>query len=68
MAIHSNILTWRIYLDTGVWQATVYEVAKSQTWLDLPNPETEPRSPTLQADTLPSEPPVLSDSTVHGIL
>ena len=24
---------------------------------DLPNPGTEPRSPTLQADTLPSEPP-----------
>ena len=24
---------------------------------DLPNPEIEPRSPTLQADTLTSEPP-----------
>ena len=24
---------------------------------DLPNPGTEPRSPTLQADALPSEPP-----------
>ena len=24
---------------------------------DLPNPGMEPRSPTLQADTLPSEPP-----------
>ena len=24
---------------------------------DLPNPGTEPRSPALQADTLPSEPP-----------
>ena len=24
---------------------------------DLPNPGIEPRSPTLQADTLPSEPP-----------
>ena len=24
---------------------------------DLPNPETEPRSPALQADSLPSEPP-----------
>ena len=24
---------------------------------DLPNPETEPRSPGLQADALPSEPP-----------
>ena len=25
---------------------------------DLPDPGTEPRSPTLQADSLPSEPPV----------
>ena len=25
---------------------------------DLPNPGIEPRSPTLQADSLPSEPPV----------
>ena len=24
---------------------------------DLPNPEIEPRSPTLQADSLPAEPP-----------
>ena len=24
---------------------------------DLPNPETEPRSPALQADSLPPEPP-----------
>ena len=24
---------------------------------DLPDPETKPRSPTLQADSLPSEPP-----------
>ena len=24
---------------------------------DLPNPETEPRSPALQADSLPTEPP-----------
>ena len=26
---------------------------------DLPDPRIEPRSPTLQADTLPSEPPSL---------
>ena len=33
MATHSNILAWRIPLDRRAWQATVYEVAKSQTWL-----------------------------------
>ena len=32
MATHSNILAWRI-LQTGAWQATVHNVAKSQTRL-----------------------------------
>ena len=31
MAIHSGILTWRITMDRGPWQATVHGVAKSQT-------------------------------------
>ena len=31
MAIHSSILAWRIPMDRGAWQATVHEVAKSQT-------------------------------------
>ena len=31
MATHSSILAWRIPLDRGAWQATVHEVAKSQT-------------------------------------
>ena len=30
-AIHSSILPWRIPMDRGAWQATVHEVAKSQT-------------------------------------
>ena len=41
------------------------EFSKQQYWSrlpfpspgDLPNPEIEPRSPTLQADAFPSEPP-----------
>ena len=33
MAIHSSILTWRIPMDRGTQQATVHEVAKSQTQL-----------------------------------
>ena len=34
---------------------------------DLPNPGIEPRSPTLQADTLPSEPPGNTSICVHQI-
>ena len=33
MAVHSSILAWRIPMDRGAWQATVHEVAKSQTRL-----------------------------------
>ena len=33
MAIHSNILAWRIRMDRGAWLATVHGVAKSQTRL-----------------------------------
>ena len=31
MATHSSIIDWRIPIDRGAWQATVLEVAKSQT-------------------------------------
>ena len=34
MATHSSILAWRIPMDRGAWQTTVYEVAKSQTRLN----------------------------------
>ena len=34
MATHSSILAWRIPMDRGAWQATVPEVAKSQTRLN----------------------------------
>ena len=33
LAAHSSILTWRIPMDRGAWQATVHRVAKSQTRL-----------------------------------
>ena len=33
MATHSSILTWRILIDRGAWQATVHGVTKSQTQL-----------------------------------
>ena len=32
-ATHSSILSWRIPMDRGAWQATVHGVAKSQTRL-----------------------------------
>ena len=33
MGTHSSILACRIPMDRGVWQDTVYEVAKSWKWL-----------------------------------
>ena len=33
---------------------------------DLPNPGIEPRSPTVQADTLPTEPPVKPHRTCYA--
>ena len=35
---------------------------------DLPNPEIEPRSPTLHADSLPAEPPGKPKNTAVGSL
>ena len=35
MAIHSNILAWRIPWIGGAWQATVHGVAKSLTRLSI---------------------------------
>ena len=34
---------------------------------DLPNPGSEPRSPTLQADSLPAEPPGKPTSTYNSL-
>ena len=31
MATHSNILSWRMPMNRGAWQATVYGVAKNWT-------------------------------------
>ena len=33
LAAHSNILTWRIPMGRGAWQAIVHGVVKSRTWL-----------------------------------
>ena len=41
----------------GIFQARVAEQVAFPSPGDLPNPGIKPRSPALQADTLPSEPP-----------
>ena len=33
MASHSSTLAWRIPMDRGAWEATVYRVTKSRTCL-----------------------------------
>ena len=69
MATHSSILVWRIPMDRGVWWTIACQAslsmrilqAKTLEWVampslgDLPNPGIKHRSPTLQADSLPSE-------------
>ena len=45
------------YIVHGIFQARILEWVAFPSPGDLPNPGTEPRSPTLQAGTLPSEPP-----------
>ena len=64
MATHSSIHAWRILMDRGAWQATVHGILQARILEfpfpspgDLPDPGIEPRSPTLEADTLTSEPP-----------
>ena len=73
MATHSSVLAWRIPWmgEPGELRGPWSPRGHSQTRLsdctatytiylspgDLPNPGTEVRSPALQADSLPSEPP-----------
>ena len=47
----------------GILQARILEWVAFHSPGDLPNPGIEPRSPTLQADALPSEPPGKSCSS-----
>ena len=43
-------------LSMGILQARILELLCSPPG-DLPNPEIKPRSPAVQADSLPTEPP-----------
>ena len=45
------------YTVHGILQARILEWVASPSPGDLPNPGIEPRSPALQADSLPDEPP-----------
>ena len=45
------------YTVYGILQARILEWVAFPSPGDLPNPGTELRSPTLQADSLPAEPP-----------
>jgi len=48
----------------GTLQARIPEWVAVPSFRDLPDPGIEPRSPTLQVDSLPSEPP---ESYHHGL-
>ena len=45
------------YIVHGILQARILEWVPFPSPGDLPNPEIKPRYPTLQADSLPAEPP-----------
>ena len=52
------MVTWPArFLVHGIFQARILEWAAIPSPGYLPNPGTEPRSPVLQAYSLPSEPP-----------
>ena len=52
----------------GILQARVLEWVAFPSPEDRPNPGIEPRSPTLQADSLPTEPPGKPKNTGVGSL
>ena len=56
------------YTVCGILQARILEWAAFPSSGHLPNPGVEPRSPTLQADSLPSESPRTPKNTGVGSL
>ena len=56
------------YTLHGILQAIILEWVAFPSPGDLPNPRTEPQSPTLQADSLPAEPPGKPKCTRVGSL
>ena len=56
------------YTAQGILQARILEWVAVPFSRDPPNPEIEPRSPTLQVDSLPTEPPGKPKNTGVGSL
>ena len=56
------------YTAQGILQARILEWVAVPFSRDPPNPEIEPRSPTLQVDSLPTEPPGKPKNTGVGNL
>ena len=56
------------YADHGILQARILEGVAFPISRDLPKPGIEPRSPALQADSLPAEPQVKPKITGMGSL
>ena len=63
--------SWRphgLYIVYGILQARILERVAFPFCGDLPNPGIEPRSPALQADSLPAEPQGKPKNTGVGSL
>ena len=60
-----NPMDYRVH---GILQAKILEWVAFLSPGDLPNPGIKPRSPTLQADSLPAEPPGKPKNTGVGNL
>ena len=56
------------YTVQGILQARILKCIAFPSPEDLPNPEIQPRSPTLQADSLPAEPQGKPTNTGVGSL
>ena len=75
-ATHASILAWRISWTVACQASLSTEISRQEYWSgqpfpspgDCPNPGIKPRSPVLQADSLPSEPPEKPENTRAGNL
>ena len=70
--VSDSVTPWSVAyqapLSVGTLQARTLEWVAMPSSRDLPSPGIEPRSPTLQADSLPSEPPGKPKNTGAGSL
>ena len=76
MQFQSEVKVRRVQLFVTSWTIQSMEFSRPEYWSewpfpflgDLPNPGIEPRSPALQADSLPAEPEGKPNSTGVGSL